>query len=73
MEQIARWWDAAELWIAGLPFVPQVALVLAVMIPLSGGLAWILDRTLVFLLALFQRVKTRVLPSTPDAVNPKES
>ncbi|RVW04850.1 hypothetical protein [Rhodococcus spongiicola] len=50
MNQLASWWDGAELWIAGLPFIPQVILVLAVMIPLCFGIAWVLDR---FLSAVF--------------------
>ncbi|PTR32026.1 hypothetical protein C8K36_1011072 [Rhodococcus sp. OK519] len=46
MDQVANWWDGAELWIAGLPFIPQVLLVLAVMIPACFGIAWMLDRVL---------------------------
>lgn len=46
MDQLANWWDGAELWIAGLPFIPQVILVLAVMIPACFGIAWVLDRVL---------------------------
>jgi len=46
VDQLANWWDGAELWIAGLPFIPQVVLVLAVMIPVCFGIAWLLDRVL---------------------------
>ncbi|WP_137723673.1 hypothetical protein [Prescottella subtropica] len=46
MDRIASWWDGTELWVAGLPFVPQVILVLAVMIPACFGIAWLLDRAL---------------------------
>lgn len=46
MDQLANWWDGTELWIAGLPFIPQVVLVLAVMIPVCFGIAWLLDRVL---------------------------
>ncbi|GGC72063.1 hypothetical protein IEU95_14540 [Hoyosella rhizosphaerae] len=46
MEALARWWDGVELWIAGLPFVPQALLVVAVMVPVCFGLASVLDRVL---------------------------
>ncbi|WP_374700944.1 hypothetical protein [Rhodococcus globerulus] len=46
VERIAGWWDGVELWIAGLPFIPQVVLVLAVVVPLCAGLAIGLDRGL---------------------------
>ncbi|QNG18398.1 hypothetical protein G4H71_01670 [Rhodococcus triatomae] len=58
MEQIARWWDGAELWLAGLPFVPQVALVLLVALPVCGALAWLLDRALATVLILLRRDAT---------------
>lgn len=41
---MAQWWDGVELWIAGLPFVPQVVLTLGVLIPLAGLAAAGLDR-----------------------------
>lgn len=43
VDAIARWWDGIELWIAGLPFVPQVILVVAVMVPLCFVAAALLD------------------------------
>lgn len=46
VDRIAGWWDALELWIAGVPFIPQVVLVLAVVGPLAFGIAWTLDRAL---------------------------
>lgn len=46
MDRVAAWWDGFELWLAGLPFVPQVALVLVVLVPLCGAVAWALDRTI---------------------------
>jgi hypothetical protein len=47
---IASWWDGLELWVAELPFGPQVVLILGVMIPLSYLLATVLDRVLHVLL-----------------------
>lgn len=44
MVGLAHWWDGVELWVANLPFVPQVVLVLGVMIPLAAGAAVLLDR-----------------------------
>ncbi|OYD71115.1 hypothetical protein [Rhodococcus sp. OK302] len=46
MDRIAGWWDGFELWIAGLPFIPQVVLVLAVIVPLCWLIAVGLDRGL---------------------------
>ncbi|MBB3039027.1 hypothetical protein [Hoyosella altamirensis] len=46
VDAIARWWDGVELWIAGLPFVPQVVLVVAVMVPLCFVFATVLDRVM---------------------------
>ena len=43
------------MWIAGLPFIPQVIIVLAVVIPLSFGIAWLLDRALIGALTLLGR------------------
>ncbi|WP_305091876.1 hypothetical protein [Prescottella sp. R16] len=55
MDRIASWWDGTELWVAGLPFVPQVILVLAVMIPACFGIAWLLDRALSAVFTLLGR------------------
>lgn len=44
MSGIAQWWDGVELWVAGLPFVPQVALTLGVLVPLAAVAAAGLDR-----------------------------
>lgn len=40
---IGRWWDGVELWIIGLPFIPQVLVVLAVLIPVAVLVARLLD------------------------------
>ncbi|NLU84057.1 hypothetical protein [Rhodococcus sp. HNM0569] len=55
MDRIAGWWDGAELWIAGLPFVPQVALVLVVAVPVCWGVASGLDRALAAMFVLLRR------------------
>ncbi|WP_336083270.1 hypothetical protein [Nocardia sp. SSK8] len=46
MQRIAGWWDGFELWVAGLPFIPQFLVVLVGMVPISFAIAFLLDRTL---------------------------
>lgn len=46
MQRIAGWWDGFELWVAGLPFIPQFLVVLIGMVPVSLGIAYLLDRAL---------------------------
>lgn len=55
MNQIASWWDGLELWVIGLPYVPQLLLVLAVALPAAYGLARVLDIALARVLALAGR------------------
>lgn len=55
MDRAVSWWDGFELWLAGLPFVPQVALVLGVVVPVCAGVAWLLDRALAGVLAAVGR------------------
>ncbi|WP_280236512.1 hypothetical protein [Nocardia cyriacigeorgica] len=46
MDRIAGWWDGFELWVAGLPFIPQFLVVLVGMVPISFAIAYLLDRAL---------------------------
>ncbi|MEV5648554.1 hypothetical protein AB0L57_09915 [Nocardia sp. NPDC052254] len=46
MHHFAGWWDGFELWVAGLPFLPQFVVVLVGAIPLSFLIAYGLDRGL---------------------------
>lgn len=57
MSGVGNWWDSVELWVTGLPFVPQVIVVMAVLVPLAGGIAWLLDKVLAGVLRLFGRGK----------------
>ena len=41
---VAEWWNGIELWMSGLPFALQFALVIVVLGPLCLGLAWAIDR-----------------------------
>jgi hypothetical protein len=38
-----NWWDGVELWLSGLPFVAQTAVVMPVVLALAYGIAILLD------------------------------
>jgi hypothetical protein len=40
---ILSWWDGVELWLSGLPFVAQTAVVMPVVLALAYGIAVVLD------------------------------
>jgi len=42
---MADWWNGVELWVAGLAFPLQFALVVVFIGPLCVGVAWMIDRT----------------------------
>ena len=44
MHAVASWWDGVELWFVGLPFGPQFAIVMVVVLPLCVLAARFLDR-----------------------------
>jgi hypothetical protein len=64
VHSIAGWWDGFELWVAGLPFIPQFVVVLVGMVPVSFAIAYVLDRVLRVSLQLLGR--NRAL--TPEEV-----
>ncbi|WP_228002313.1 hypothetical protein [Nocardia australiensis] len=64
MHQIAGWWDGFELWVAGLPFIPQFAVVLVGMVPVSFAIAYALDR---ILRAVMRMLDRRHAPTNPGA------
>jgi len=41
-----NWWDGVELWLTGLPFVAQTAVVMPVVLALAYGMAIVLDGAL---------------------------
>ena len=41
-----NWWDGVELWLSGLPFVAQTAVVMPVVLVLAYGIAMLLDGAL---------------------------
>ncbi|MBW0271112.1 hypothetical protein ATM97_09570 [Nocardia sp. MH4] len=66
MQRIAGWWDGFELWVAGLPFIPQFLVVLVGMVPISFAIAFVLDRALRAVFRLLGR-GDRHEPSAPVA------
>ncbi|MGV0835186.1 hypothetical protein [Mycolicibacterium thermoresistibile] len=43
VEAILSWWDGVELWLSGLGFVAQTAVVMPVVLALAFGTAVLLD------------------------------
>jgi hypothetical protein len=50
---LADWWDGAELWLAQQWFPVQFVLVMAVLGPLCLGVAWLIDKLVGAVAALF--------------------
>jgi hypothetical protein len=46
MNGILNWWDGVELWLSGLGFVVQTAVVMPVVLLLAYGVAVLLDGAL---------------------------
>ncbi|AKS33452.1 hypothetical protein [Mycolicibacterium goodii] len=46
MGALLNWWDSVELWLTGLPFVAQTAVVMPVVLALAYGIAVVLDGAL---------------------------
>lgn len=44
MDDLSRWWDAVELWVAQLWFPVQFVVVMAVVAPVCVAAAWLVDR-----------------------------
>ncbi|MFE3290437.1 hypothetical protein [Rhodococcus sp. NPDC059234] len=59
MNQIASWWDGLELWVIGLPYIPQILLVMAVALPAAFGIACGFDKLLARVFALLGRDEAR--------------
>lgn len=67
MHHIAGWWDGFELWVASLPFLPQFAVVLIGMVPISFAIAYLLDRILRAALRMLGRDRSaESAPVGPD-------
>lgn len=62
MSGLGNWWDSVELWVTGLPFVPQVVVVMAVLVPLAAGVARLLDIAIAGALRLVGRGEKEPAP-----------
>ncbi len=60
MNSVARWWDGLELWLIGLPYVPQLVLVAIVAVPAAYGVARVSDLALARVLTLLGRDRVPV-------------
>ena len=50
---VSEWWNGVELWVSGLPFPFQFALVIVLLGPLCVVVAWAIDRAVDHLSAWF--------------------
>ncbi|MEU8894637.1 hypothetical protein [Nocardia sp. NPDC048505] len=66
MQRIAGWWDSFELWVAGLPFIPQFLVVLVGMVPISFAIAYLLDRAVRTAMALLGRNRAAAVTQAAD-------
>lgn len=66
MSGLLNWWDGVELWVTGLPFVPQVIVVMVVLVPLAAGLARVLDIVMAGALRLIGRGDPTVEPESEN-------
>jgi hypothetical protein len=57
MTGFLNWWDGVELWLSGLPFVAQTAVVMPVVLVLAYGAAVLLDGALGNGMRLLHRVR----------------
>ena len=57
MAAILNWWDGVELWLTGLPFGVQTAVVMPVVLVLAYGVAVVLDGLLGWGIAGLHRVR----------------
>lgn len=60
MAGFLNWWDSFELWLSGLPFVPQTLLVMPVVMGLSYLLAAAIDAVLGAGIRVLRRLRGNV-------------
>lgn len=68
MAAFLSWWDGVELWLAGLGFVVQTAIVMPVVLLLSWGIAMLLDGGLGQGIRILHTIRHQ--PVDPDAAEP---
>jgi hypothetical protein len=59
---LSDWWNGVELWVLGLAFPLQFALVVAVLVPLCLVVAWLIDRIVDHASAVFGPAHSAVPP-----------
>lgn len=52
-----NWWDGVELWLSGLPFIAQTAVVMPVVLAIAYGTAVVLDGALGNGIRLVHRIR----------------
>lgn len=57
MVGLLSWWDGVELWLSGLDFVMQTAVVMPIVLALAYGLAVVSDAALGRGIQLMHRVR----------------
>jgi hypothetical protein len=57
MGSFLSWWDGVELWLSGLSFVAQTAVVMPVVLALAYGVAVVLDGALGNGIRVLRRVR----------------
>lgn len=69
---LSDWWNGVELWMAGLAFPFQFAIVMAVLLPVVLVVAWLIDRIVDHAAALFgpSLDEDRPLGTAQSAVEP---
>jgi hypothetical protein len=69
---LSDWWNGVELWMAGLAFPFQFAIVMTVLLPVVLVVAWLIDRIVDHASALFgpSPVEDRPLGTSQPAVEP---
>lgn len=55
MTAVLTWWDSVEEWLTGLPFIPQLLVTVAVLLPLATAIAWVVNYLVVLVFSLFDR------------------
>jgi hypothetical protein len=50
---LGNWWNDVELWVLGLPFAFQFAVVMVVLMPVCVMVAWLIDRLVDYASARF--------------------
>lgn len=58
LDELSAWWDGVELWIVQLWFPFQFVVVMAVVVPVCLGAAWVVDRSVDWVAARLRSPRT---------------